>query len=1033
MSDVLLIDNSIQQETVLVPVTAVQPDLVTQTDVVVYVPLASKNAHGIVKIGEGLNITPDGLLSFDRSEVTIKEIALNGNLLVPVNKRVNIILSKNDVGLDNVDNTSDLDKPISTATQTALDELDTNLTDDILDVDDRLIDHINDFGNPHRVTKTQVGLSNVDNTSDLDKPISRATQRELTRIQGLIKGSEGAVSYDSYKELIDEFNVLEPDVYNVGQSIYIKTLKVPDLWVYDVEEESEEFVYIDDSTIESILKIDGTFKVGYYRLAALDTLKVDLSNYVTIDGVQSISGDKDFTGLLTLNNVRIATEDDLPKEYIKNASVDGNTLTITNQDDNTIDFVGEPAKYVKSVTSENGILTLTDQDDNEITFSSKEPDLSGYLPLTAGSEKQITGALYVKSSEDSVWSNDVGIVFDSGATIGSLDTGTLGVRAKGSFYIRINDATEINIDASSIRPSTKLGSSLGTSSYQWLNLYAQNIYQNGKPVANAENLSAVTDATLSDDNKTLTITKRDGTSFDFQGGGGGDVDLSGYVTTNTAQTITGAKAFVGQVGNEQTEAGVYLGLDANAEAPNANIAITSANTAAYIDMGRPNVDYDFRIIKWNTADNKHAQLVYAGNASGTITIPQATGVMALTSDIPSKVDASNPNVFIGYNSEENKNSEYQVAFKGNDQTNGICWSKFANMSNEPISPSACTYNGFFYVNSSVNSLSGADANPFLQYHSEQDFRILTTAYSDQWLQQKATDFRTDHIFTRRRENGTWTDWTEIAKLSDTYQSKQTITTSGAVTQTIQPNVKYEFTGDLTSLTLTMAAPVSGRRNIYSVSFKTGASMNSIKITPASGFLKYGLCTPRSLDVNTNYLVEIEDNLAIISPVYSTFVVSTKTSIEGTTTSGSNGGSLIVIYNDTGEQIDTLVDAGAEVLINANPSTNYSLYRLIVNDTIVSNNHVQNITDDTEISAIFLGNTTTITWSVPTGVSSVTVTRNGTAISSGATVRFGDVISVSATAATGYTVTKSSTGLSGTASGYVNAANPTITFTATASS
>ena len=36
--------------------------------------------------------------------------------------------------------------------------------------------HIADKTNPHAVTKTQVGLSNVDNTSDLDKPISTATQ-----------------------------------------------------------------------------------------------------------------------------------------------------------------------------------------------------------------------------------------------------------------------------------------------------------------------------------------------------------------------------------------------------------------------------------------------------------------------------------------------------------------------------------------------------------------------------------------------------------------------------------------------------------------------------------------------------------------------------------------------------------------------------------------------------------------------------------------------------------------------------------------
>ena len=40
-------------------------------------------------------------------------------------------------------------------------------------------DHITDKNNPHEVTKAQVGLENIDNTSDLDKPISTATQTAL--------------------------------------------------------------------------------------------------------------------------------------------------------------------------------------------------------------------------------------------------------------------------------------------------------------------------------------------------------------------------------------------------------------------------------------------------------------------------------------------------------------------------------------------------------------------------------------------------------------------------------------------------------------------------------------------------------------------------------------------------------------------------------------------------------------------------------------------------------------------------------------
>lgn len=42
-----------------------------------------------------------------------------------------------------------------------------------------LSNHIADKTNPHEVTKAQVGLGNVDNTSDLNKPISTATQTAL--------------------------------------------------------------------------------------------------------------------------------------------------------------------------------------------------------------------------------------------------------------------------------------------------------------------------------------------------------------------------------------------------------------------------------------------------------------------------------------------------------------------------------------------------------------------------------------------------------------------------------------------------------------------------------------------------------------------------------------------------------------------------------------------------------------------------------------------------------------------------------------
>jgi len=55
-------------------------------------------------------------------------------------------------------------------------------TDTLLGVkadDADLSAHLSNTSNPHSVTKTQIGLSNVDNTSDLNKPISTAVQTAL--------------------------------------------------------------------------------------------------------------------------------------------------------------------------------------------------------------------------------------------------------------------------------------------------------------------------------------------------------------------------------------------------------------------------------------------------------------------------------------------------------------------------------------------------------------------------------------------------------------------------------------------------------------------------------------------------------------------------------------------------------------------------------------------------------------------------------------------------------------------------------------
>ena len=85
-------------------------------------------------------------------------------------------ITKSDVGLANVDNTTDANKPISTATQTALD---LKLASSTAATTYAPIASPTFTGTVSGITKSHVGLGNVDNTSDASKPVSTATQTAL--------------------------------------------------------------------------------------------------------------------------------------------------------------------------------------------------------------------------------------------------------------------------------------------------------------------------------------------------------------------------------------------------------------------------------------------------------------------------------------------------------------------------------------------------------------------------------------------------------------------------------------------------------------------------------------------------------------------------------------------------------------------------------------------------------------------------------------------------------------------------------------
>lgn len=133
--------------------------------------------------------------------------------------------------------------------------------------------HIADKNNPHAVTKTQVGLGNCDNTSDLDKPISTATQTALNGKQ----------------DTISDLSTIRENATH-GESAYNTISGYGDI----VTHNTSEFATSAQGTLadtalqpnDNISELNND--VGYITSSAIPT------NYVTTDTAQTITGTKTF-------------------------------------------------------------------------------------------------------------------------------------------------------------------------------------------------------------------------------------------------------------------------------------------------------------------------------------------------------------------------------------------------------------------------------------------------------------------------------------------------------------------------------------------------------------------------------------------------------------------------------------------------------------------------------------------------------------------------------------------------------------------
>lgn len=121
--------------------------------------------------------------------------------------------------------------------------------------------------------------------------IELVERKDIYEIELIAKGANKALSFVDYSSMVNAINnlpVREDGALNIGQNIYIQTLDVPDLWISDANPyEGDQYTYTTDEDFINELMANGRVKVGYYSLSALETQKVNLSEYAKTENVYS--------------------------------------------------------------------------------------------------------------------------------------------------------------------------------------------------------------------------------------------------------------------------------------------------------------------------------------------------------------------------------------------------------------------------------------------------------------------------------------------------------------------------------------------------------------------------------------------------------------------------------------------------------------------------------------------------------------------------------------------------------------------------
>lgn len=194
-------------------------------------------------------------------------------------------------------------------------------------------------------------------------------------------GEKTNYSFENYDNMVTNVIVAPKDTYKIGDTFYLISNEnsqlnyEPDRWVSDIVDTPYEVVT--QLTNEEI-------GVGYFVLATISGDKPDITNMVTTNTPQTISGAKDFTGGITDNGQALAKENNVYNKAetnnLLNNKLDTDKMGTIIQVD--FDAVIENGKIVCTPNSTFNFDTTSNNKIYEIDIHLPVSSITGSLPYS---------------------------------------------------------------------------------------------------------------------------------------------------------------------------------------------------------------------------------------------------------------------------------------------------------------------------------------------------------------------------------------------------------------------------------------------------------------------------------------------------------------------------------------------------------------------------------------------------------------------------------------------------------------------------